>query len=185
MVDTKPTNKNAKGNQVIKNKSSGHVNKAFRLSDKNIYTISRQISDNPDGNGVDSSKTLLNSQPTGNFNLPSTTFIERKNSKLASKIADSNKKWINRPKLMIPLVIMGIFFSIAVISGIVYVVVSTNSTNNNNYPKSNFTIIPISSQQIKTTQISFSSTSIILSSTGVPKSSSIKKLKGNNSRKLI
>lgn len=180
MVDTKPTKENAKGNQASKKKSSGYVNKAYRLSDKNIYTISRQVSDNPEGNGVDSSKNLLNSQPTGNFNLPSTAFIESKNSKLTSKIADSNKKLINRPKLIIPLVIMSIFFSIALISGIVYFVVSTNSTNYNNDPKTNLSIIPIPLLQTKTTQVSMTQTSIILSSTNVPKSSFIKKTKGKN-----
>ncbi|RNA11624.1 transmembrane protease serine 11D [Brachionus plicatilis] len=164
MVDTKSRNGNVKGNQATKT-NSGHVNKAYRLSDQNIYSISRQLSDTPDANGVDSSKNLLNAQQSVNVNLPNTAFIDSKNPKLTSKIADSNKKLINRPKLIIPLVIMGIVFSVAVISGIVYVIVSANPRNTNNKINDNQTIIPITTQT-KTT-VSLASTS--LSSTNIQK----------------
>lgn len=157
MVDSKLRNENTKGNQAMI-RNSGHENKAYRSSDQNIYSISRQLSDTPETNGADSSKNLLNnhSPVNVNLNLPNTAFIDSKNSKLTSKIADSNKKWINRPKLVIPLVIMAIIFSVAVISGIVYVIVSKNPNINSSNPvnpKTNYSGIPTISQTKTSTNL--------------------------------
>ncbi|CAF0786128.1 unnamed protein product [Brachionus calyciflorus] len=150
MVDSKSKNEDGK---TDKTPSGGINNKAFDSSNPNIYTIQTKPGDELPA--VDSTKNLLNQYKSTqiNLSLPNTAFIEPRAQKLTSKVSDSNQKCINRPKLVIPLVLMTIVLSIAIITGLVYFVLSSRSSATN-IPQS-----PSNSQSTATPSISTTTTS--------------------------
>lgn len=130
MVNTKPKNVG------ITTSPNGRMNSAYVSSNQDVYSISRNVPDSSELHNVESTNNLIRnsislSQPNPNNLLsPELVYLEANTSKVDNNnLSNSSRKCINKPKVVIPLIILGILISIGVIVGVVYAIVSSKSSD--------------------------------------------------------